>query len=103
MLFIVSTDGSSNVSLVLGDCSLLGDFVVLISGSFSEHRRRQWHPTPVLLSGKSHGWRSLEGCSPWGLRGSDTTISVGLCGVWLRLFLYREVLCLLRASEVAQW
>jgi len=28
--------------------------------------RRHWHPTPVLLSGKSHGWRSLEGCSPWG-------------------------------------
>jgi len=28
--------------------------------------RRQWHPTPVLLSGKSHGWRSLVGCSPWG-------------------------------------
>ena len=27
-------------------------------------RRRQWHPTPVLLPGKSHGWRSLEGCSP---------------------------------------
>ena len=26
---------------------------------------RQWHPTPVLLPGKSHGWRSLEGCSPW--------------------------------------
>ena len=29
-------------------------------------RRRQWHPTPVLLPGKSHGWRSLMGCSPWG-------------------------------------
>ena len=29
-------------------------------------RRRQWHPTPVLLPGKSHGWRSLIGCSPWG-------------------------------------
>ena len=29
--------------------------------------------TPVLLSGKSHGWRTLEGCSPWGLWGSDTT------------------------------
>ena len=28
--------------------------------------RSQWHPTPVLLTGKSHGWRSLEGCSPWG-------------------------------------
>ena len=25
-------------------------------------RRRQWHPTPVLLPGKSHGWRSLVGC-----------------------------------------
>ena len=29
-------------------------------------RRRQWQPNPVLLPGKSHGWRSLEGCSPWG-------------------------------------
>ena len=28
--------------------------------------RRQWQPTRVLLSGKSHGWRSLVGCSPWG-------------------------------------
>ena len=37
------------------------------------HGRRQWHPTPVLLPGKSHGWRSLEGCSPWGHCGSDTT------------------------------
>ena len=26
--------------------------------------RRQWHPTPVLLPGKSHGWKSLVGCSP---------------------------------------
>ena len=36
-------------------------------------RRRQWHPPPVLLPGKSHGWRSLEGCSPWGCWGSDMT------------------------------
>ena len=35
--------------------------------------RRQWHPTPVLLPGKSHGWRSLVGCSPWGCKESDTT------------------------------
>ena len=27
----------------------------------------QWHPTPVLLPGKSHGWRSLVGCCPRGL------------------------------------
>ena len=34
---------------------------------------RQWHPTPVFLPGRSHGWRSLVGCSPWGLEESDTT------------------------------
>ena len=28
--------------------------------------RRQWQPTPVLLPGKSHGWRSLVGCRLWG-------------------------------------
>ena len=36
-------------------------------------RRRQWHPTPVLLLGKSYGWRSLVGCSPWGREESNTT------------------------------
>ena len=36
-------------------------------------RRRQWQPTTVLLPGKSHEWRSLVGCSPWGLYKSDTT------------------------------
>ena len=36
-------------------------------------RRRQWQPTPVLLPGKSHGRRSLVGCSPWGHEESDTT------------------------------
>ena len=35
--------------------------------------RRQWHPTPILLPGKSHGRRSLVGCSPWGCYESDTT------------------------------
>ena len=35
--------------------------------------RRQWHPTPVLLPRKSHGRRSLVGCSPWGGQESDTT------------------------------
>ena len=35
--------------------------------------RTQWHPTPVLLPGKSHGRRSLVGCSPWGPKESDTT------------------------------
>ena len=35
--------------------------------------RRKWQPTPVLLPGKSHGWRSLVGYSPWGCEESDTT------------------------------
>ena len=35
--------------------------------------RRKWQPTPIFLPGKSHGWRSLEGYSPWGLRESETT------------------------------
>ena len=28
--------------------------------------RRKWQPTLVFLPGKSHGQRSLVGCSPWG-------------------------------------
>ena len=35
--------------------------------------RRQWHPTPVLLPGKSHGRRSLVGLQSIGLEESDTT------------------------------
>ena len=44
-----------------------------IPGSRNRIRRRRWHPTPVLLPGKSHGWRSLVGCSPWGCEESDMT------------------------------
>ena len=29
--------------------------------------------TPVFLPGESHGQRRLEGYSPWGHKGSDTT------------------------------
>ena len=39
----------------------------------TKKQRRQWHPTPVLLPGKSHGRRSLVGCSPWGRTELDTT------------------------------
>ena len=35
--------------------------------------RRQWHPTPVLLPGKSHGRRSLVGCSSRGRKELDAT------------------------------
>ena len=36
-------------------------------------QRRQWHSTPVLLPGKSHGWRSVVGYSPWGRKKLDMT------------------------------
>ena len=36
-------------------------------------RRRQGHPTPVLLPGKSHGWGRLVGYHLWGRTESDTT------------------------------
>ena len=38
-----------------------------------EYWRRQWHPTPVLLPRKSHGQRSLVGCSQWGREELDMT------------------------------
>ena len=47
--------------------TLLGLQHVLISSW-----RRKWQPTPVLLPGKSHGWRSMVGYCPWGRKESDT-------------------------------
>ena len=47
--------------------------VCSVLGWSSRTRRRQWHPTPLLLPGKSHGWRSLVGCSPWGCKELDMT------------------------------
>ena len=42
-------------------------------GAFNIVPRRHWQPTPVLVPGKSHGQRSLVGCSPWGREESDMT------------------------------
>ena len=52
---------------------LLSVSSVYLSFTHAFSRRRQWHPTPVLLPGKSHEWRNLVGCSPWGHEESDTT------------------------------
>ena len=46
---------------------------VIFKGPWKVKWRRQWHPTPVLLPGKTHGQRSLVGCSPWGRYESDRT------------------------------
>ena len=50
-------------------CGLFTETLTFFEPSVS-HWRRQWHPTPVLLPGKSHGWQSLVGCRP---QDSDTT------------------------------
>ena len=60
-------------------CFLKGRDCLLVASSWNKADitlmpwRRQRHPTPVPLPGKSHGWRSLVGCSPWGLEESDMT------------------------------
>ena len=41
--------------------------------SWSYRPEKAMAPTPVLLPGKSHGRRSLVGCSPWGLKQWDMT------------------------------
>ena len=46
---------------------------IIFSSAMWRGRRRQWHPTPVLLPGKSHGPKNLVGCSPCGRKESDTT------------------------------
>ena len=56
-------------------CLSFSHFLSYMSIHLVAHlRRRQWHPTPVLLPRKSHGRRSLVGCSPWG-RQSRTRLS----------------------------
>ena len=47
--------------------------------------RRKWQPTPVLLPGKSHGWRSLVGYSPWGRKELNTTEQIHFLEVELDL------------------
>ena len=52
---------------------------MLASGQDTVHRvtksqtQLEWQPTPVLLPGKFHGWRSLVGCNPWGHEELGTT------------------------------
>ena len=45
----------------------------LIPGSGRSPGAGNGKPSPVFLPGKSYGWRSLAGYSPWGCKESDTT------------------------------
>ena len=50
--------------------NILISFILLVFSCL----RGEGNGTPLQYSsGKSHGWRSLEGCSPWGREESDTT------------------------------
>ena len=49
------------------------NYFTIFSAFYHTFQRRQWHPTPVLLPGKSHGWKSLVVCSPCSHKELDTT------------------------------
>ena len=69
---------NSDLNQVLADTNVLIlhaalDLVNLFREGSPSKRRRQWHPTQVLLPGKSHGQKSMVGYSPWGCEESDMT------------------------------
>ena len=57
--------------------------------------QRQWHPTPVLLPGKSHGWKSMVGYSPWGCKELDMTEQLHFYFTWT----LRSLRCNFRGQE----
>ena len=67
---ILSVNSDNFTSSYLIWMPLFPYIIALVSTS---QWRRQWKPIPVLLPGKSHGRRSLVGCSPWGHEELDTT------------------------------
>ena len=59
---------------------------------------RKWQPTPAFLSGKSHGWRSLAGYSPWGRKESDTTERFHFI-----FFFFSALLCVIICLDMGQF
>ena len=71
--FLISLWPKRNVKYL---CLFWHEFILVSHGGrlrMLDIWKWQWQPTPVLLPGKSHGWRSLVGCSPWDHKESDTT------------------------------
>ena len=68
---IIYQHHTSKKKIPVFPCKTLSDYKIHVRRN--SRRRRQWHPTPVLLPGKSHGRGSLVGYSPWGCKKSDTT------------------------------
>ena len=71
----VSPQGFPGGSLVKNLPAITGDVGAIPGKRLEKGKnpwRRKWQPTPLFLSGKSLGQRSLAGCSPWGSQESQT-------------------------------
>ena len=72
-VFLVVMYGCESWTIKKAERQRIDEELTLSNCGAGEDGRRQWHPTPVLLPGKSHGWRSLVGSSPWGREESGMT------------------------------
>ena len=72
-LWVLMMDREALLAVVHGVTKIQTQLSNWIELNWGVGWRRQWHPTPVVLPGKSHGRWSLVGCNPWGRWGSDTT------------------------------
>ena len=61
-VFMQDYSAASDFTFITRHIHNWASFLFILSEAIS---RRRWQPTPVLLPGKSHGRRSLVGCSPW--------------------------------------
>ena len=73
-----------------------------------EDWRREWQTTPIFLPGEFHGQRSLEGCSPWGLKEADTTewlTHTHTHTQWEEIWVKRgqEIMVLLKQNKIILW
>ena len=64
-IYIFLLDYSICWCIIVHNCSLICYNPLYFCSTSFNVRRRQCHPTPVLLPGESHGWRSLVGYSSW--------------------------------------
>ena len=69
-------------------------FLAKNKADVNEHQwRRKWLPTPGFLPGKSHGQRSLESYSPWGLKTRDMTWRLSMQHEWTAKTKSQMILC----------
>ena len=61
------------VTTILYIVSIVSFCVGIFGISNDDYKKLELQPTSILLPGKSHGRRSLVGCSPWGFKELDTT------------------------------